>query len=217
MIFKAFIVAAAILNGVSAEGQYPKNTERQLSNASTRPKNHSALTLQGFLSFLDDDATNLRGQGKHRRLERIVGTEGESMTKHEVKEAIQRAIDPPNGGRGAYENCEQLFNAFDKNKDGYLTKSEMADLFSSLTGCSRSFGLQLAQGMLDWYDSSGDDKLNPAELEAACKGGKLNLILDHRNSISLTHTRLSYVFCILTSIHLTRPHILIFTLKIPIL
>ena len=170
MLFKSFLVAFALLKGATAKVHNTSNIDRQLSNLE-RLNHPSAITLKDFLSFLDDEESSLRGQGKHRRLERIVGTDGESMTKQEVTDAIQRAIDPPDGGRAAYKDCEDLFNAFDKNGDGYLSKSEIADLFQSLTGCSRSFGLQLAQGMLEWYDKSSDDKLNPSELEAACKGG----------------------------------------------
>jgi len=170
MLFKTFLVAFALFEGATAKVANISNNDRQLSNLE-RPNRQSALTLKDFLSFLDDKESNFRGQSKHRQLERIVGTEGESMTEQEVKETIQRAIEPTNGGRGAYKDCEDLFNSFDKNGDGYLSKSELADLFQSLSGCSRSFGLQLAQGMLEWYDKSGDDKLNQSELEAACKGG----------------------------------------------
>ena len=65
------------------------------------------------------------------------------------------------GGKAnsAYEDWNDLFNSFDENGVDFLIKKRgLGHPFQTLSGCSRAFGLTLAQALIGWYDKIGDSK-----------------------------------------------------------
>jgi EF hand len=175
MMFKPVIFVIALLTGASAQLQgATANAERTVSFGTNQHKARGGLDLQGLLKFLEDeDFSRLRGPQKNRRLQTLVGPEGETMTKQQIIDYFKAATGASGDGKSPYEDCKDLFESFDQNGDGFLSLNELASLFQAITGCSRKFGLQLAQALIDWYDLDGDETLNQDELDAVCKGGKI--------------------------------------------
>jgi hypothetical protein len=175
MMFKSIIFVIALLTGASAQLHGATvNGERTVSFGTNQHKARGGLDLQGLLKFLEDeDFSRLRGPQKNRRLQTVVGPEGQTMTKQEIIDYFKEATGASGDGKGPYEDCKDLFESFDQNGDGLLSLNELATLFQSITGCNRNFGLQLAQALIDWYDLDGDETLDQDELDAVCKGGKI--------------------------------------------
>jgi len=154
MLFKAVLLAFALLSGTSAR------------------QSHGGLDLDGLLKFLvDDQAKNLRSPENRRRLQTVIGPNGETTTKEEIKTAILIAIGSQ-GGKGLYDDCVALFNAFDADGNGLLSATEAGKLIENILGVTEEYGLLIAEEFIVWYDADSTGSLNPEELEAACKGGK---------------------------------------------
>ena len=178
MLLKTLIIATTLLKSAISESY--QGTGNDPIDA---VGDHGALAFNEFSKILEDGHVRLRGSSGQRLLqggdeEIIYGPDGESMTRSEILDTIRSAIaggkviEGEKKANSGYEDCKDLFNSFDANGDGFLSKGELATLFQTLSGCSRAFGLTLAQALIDWYDTNGDKKLSISELEAACKGGK---------------------------------------------
>ena len=156
MIFKSLLLAFAAFSGANAARQ-----------------SRGGLDLEGLMKFLEDaPVNNLRGPENPRRLQTVVGDNGETTTKEEIQAAIQDAIGATNGGKGPYDSCLDLFNAFDSDGDGLLTATELGEFFANVMGANDAYAEQLGEALIEWYDYGGEGTLDAAELEAACKGGK---------------------------------------------
>jgi hypothetical protein len=172
MISQRTLLALALLSGSIVEGK--RNIAGQQNNA-------RGLSIDEFMKVFDQAVSNMRGNKTGRKLQRMPIYDGSSETKgtleiteESVRQIFSELTKGKDGQKGAYDSCEDLFQAHDFNGDGLLDLYELIALFEG-AGFTTSLATLLAEALLDWYDEDGDAGLGPEELEAACKGGKFQI------------------------------------------
>ena len=135
------------------------------------------ISLEEFMTAYDEASQNVRGTG--RFLQRVPAPVKSSFRVDEngmvdidtLRGNISKLLKGDSGGKNGYEDCAALFNAFDKDRNGKLSPSEMTIMFLA-SGNTPQESNTLAKTLLFYYDKSKDSSLSMPELIAACKGGK---------------------------------------------
>jgi len=168
MFSKSTLLAFVLLSRSVAEGKQnahgPENIIRGLS-------------INEFMKAFDDSVSIGRGNKAGRRLQRVPIRESTSkavsdleITEDTLKQIFSELTKGKDGQKGAYDSCEDLFMAFDADKDGILVKSELIALYEK-AGYTLDYATRFADALLQFYDDDSNG-LNQREFNAVCKGGK---------------------------------------------
>jgi len=127
------------------------------------------------MKAFDHSASNIKCNKAGRTLQRVPiresfskAVDDDEITEDTLRQIFSELTKGKDGQKGAYDSCEDLFKAFDADKDDVLVKSELVTLFET-AGHTPEQATRLADALLEFYDNDSNG-LKHREFNAVCKG-----------------------------------------------